>query len=355
MTTLRAERVAQADAQRAIKRFLHSCAELSIEARQIQFDSLLGVVDESPTGPACFLSVVCGALLEQGAMPGRMGAIVHRLLGELLPPASYLIRETEKREQAAITPTRPMTGDEADDYESQRQAQLFEEVSVANPLARDAWDQLGAFWPACIAIYSCDVPARVKAREFLPLVDTLAVRHEGGHWLQKMLPVFDKEPLLVIDPARMVGITAQMSGIADNFQLQTLLLNFFPRRWYERRRVSSSAVDVATGLGPQQSPETITGSWNMYQAAALGPDGRIASSQMQAGQHLIRGEETPRDLTVVDGHRVVLLGPASDVRTWPSVRLFSRLTAGLGELEVLDKARVRSWIRTLVETQHKKG
>ena len=348
MGTLRAERVAQADAQRAIERFLHDCAGLSSEARQIQFDSLLGVVDESPTGPACFLSVVCGALLEQGATPGRMGSIIHRLLGELLPPASYLIRECQKREQAAIPPTRPMTGDEADEYESQLQAQLFEEVSAANPLAREAWDNLGAFWPACVALFSREVPARVKAREYMPLVSTLAERHEGGHWLRKLLPVLDNEPLVVIDPSRSTGIVARMSGVADNFQLYTLLMHHFPRRWYERQRVSEAAVAVATGHGPQQTPEVITGSWNLYQAAALGADERIARVHRTQPRHWIWGEGAPTDLSMVDGHRVVLLGSASYVRTWPSARLFGSLKAGLHDVQRLDQAGVRAWLRQLV-------
>lgn len=348
MASLRVERVAQADAQRAIEQFLRTCAGLADEARQIQFDSLLGVVDESPTGPACFLSVVCGALLEQGAAPGRMGAIVHRLLGELLPPASYLIRECQKREAAATPLTRPLTADEADEFRSQRQAELFEEVSAGNPLARDAWDQLGAFWPAGVATYSRDVAARVKAREYLPLVNSLAERHEGGHWLQRLLPVLDHEPLVVIDPARSTGIVAKMSGVADNFQLHTLLMQHFPRRWYERSRVSDSAVAVASGLGPQQTDELITGHWNLYQAAALGPDGRLAATLKQDTQHWIWGEGTPSDIAVVNGHRVVLLGPPSYVRTWPSVRLFGSLPAGLHEVQRLDKAGVRAWVGQLL-------
>ncbi len=348
MASLRAERVAQADAQLAIERFLHACAGLSGEARQIQFDSLLGVVDESPTGPACFLSVVCGALLELGATPGRMGTIVHQILGQLLPPASYLIRECQKREEAAIPPIRPMTGDEADEYELQLQAQLFEEVSAANPLAREAWDNLGAFWPACVAIYSRDVVARVKAREYMPLVHTLAERHEGGHWLRKLLPVLDNEPLVVIDPSRSTGIVARMSGVADNFQLHTLLMHYFPRRWYERQRVCETAVAVATGHGPQQAPEVITGSWNLYQAAALGPHGRIARAQRTHARHWIWGEGVPTDLSIVGSHRVVLLGSVSHVRTWPSARLFGSLKAGLHDVQRLDQAGVRAWLRQLV-------
>lgn len=356
METLRAERVSQADAQRAIEQFLQSCSGLEREAHQSQFDQLLGVLDESPTGPACFLSVVCGALLEQGAMPGCLGAIVHRLLGELLPPAAFLVRECRKREEAIPPPDRTMTTEEEDaHYElaDQRQARLFEEVSAANPLAREAWDNLGAFWPACVAVYSRDVPARVKAREFLPLVHVLEERHEGGHWLSKLLPVLDNEPVIVIDPAREVGISVRMSGVADNFQLHTLLMSTFPRRWYERRRVSNPAVAVAMGLGPQQSNETITGRWNLYQPRALGADGRIASNQMQDPRHWIWGEGTPSDISQVDGHRVVLLGPASYVRFWPSVRLFNGLKAGLHDVQRLDSVGVRAWMRKLLEANSK--
>ena len=82
METLEAERVEQAAAQRAIDQFLQACSALSTEERQGQFDGLLSIVDELPTGPACFLSVVCGALLEQGVWPGRMGEVIHRRLEE---------------------------------------------------------------------------------------------------------------------------------------------------------------------------------------------------------------------------------------------------------------------------------
>ncbi len=346
MGQLRVERVTQAEAQQAIEQFLQSCAALSREDHQIQFDSLLGVVDESPTGPACFLSVVCGALLEQGALPGRMGSVVHRLLGELLPPAAYLIRECQKREPGA-TPSPPLTEQEQEEQSAQRQAHSFEELSAAHPLAREAWDNLGAFWPAGVAIYSRDVAARVKAREYLPLIHVLADRHEGGHWLSKLLPVLDNEPLVVIDPAREVGVVVRMSGVADNFQLHTLLMNTFPRRWLERRRVSETAVAVAMGLGPQQSGEVVTGRWNLYQASALGPEGRLASDSIQSSEHWIWGEGTPTEISLIDGHRVVLLGSPSHNRSWRSVRLFSSLKAGLHDMQVLDKVGVRGWLQQI--------
>ncbi len=351
MEALEAERVEQADAQRAVDTFVRACSTLSKEDHQAQFDGLLSIVDELPTGPACFLAVVCGALLEQGAWPGRMGEVVHRRLEEVLPQASYLARECRKREQAAIPePTTFANADEEDAYYQRVEqvgAQAFEELSRSQPLARDAWNQLGALWPACVAVYSRDVAARVRARAFLPVLEPLANRHEGAHWLQKLLPVLDQEPLLVIDPEKQVGITARMSGVSDNFQLHTLLMDVFPRGWIEGRRVSQQAVDVATGVGPQQTAETITGRWNLYQPPALSATGKLPSVKDDSSAHWVWGEGIPADIAIVQGHRVVLLGPPSYARTWPSVRLFSGLRASLDEVIVLDKAGVREWIRRL--------
>lgn len=351
MEALRAERVTQADTQRAIDSFLRTCAPLPSDERQSQFDQLLSIVDESPTGPACFLSVVCGALLEQGAWPGRMGEVIHRLLDEILPQAAYLARECLKREQSAIPPqsTFSTAAEEEAYYDRLEQVsiQVFEETSTAHSKAGEAWDNLEALWPACIALYSLDVAARVRARAFLPVIAPLAERHEGGYWLLRLLPVLDQEPLLVIDPARRVGITAKMSGISDNDQLQALIMDAFPRRWYEWKRVSRSAVEVATGVGPQRTDETIVGRWDLYQASALSPSGTLPSVNDDSSCHWIWGEGVPSDITVIDGHRVVLLGSASDSRSWPSMREFLSLRSGLDEVRVLNLESVSEWLQRL--------
>jgi hypothetical protein len=69
-----------------------------------------------------------------------------------------------------------------------------------------------------------------------------------------------------------------MSGVADNFQLHTLVMDALPadrpRLGRHRRRVSASAAAIARGAGPQQSDETIIGSWNLYTYRAL-RDGRL--------------------------------------------------------------------------------
>lgn len=350
MQALEAERVDQATAQQSVQAFLDTCSRLTKEERQSQFDTLLSIVDERPTGPACFLSGVCGALLEQGVWPGRMGDILQRLLDEILPQASFLARECQKREQLSIPPRTSFASAEEEEAHYQQVekvgVQAFEELSAAHPLARDAWNYLGAIWPACVALYSLDVPARDRARVFLPVLEPLSNRHEGAYWLQKLLNVLDQAPLLVINPAKQTGITARMSGVSDNFQLNTLLMEAFPRGWLERRRISQSAFEIAAGIGPQFTRETITGTWNLYQSTAFTPEGKLAEGE-EAARHLIWGEGSPSDISIVDGYRVVLLGPATHYPSWSSVRHFKCLRAGLDDVQVLDKTAVRDWLKRL--------
>ncbi|RLS44899.1 MAG: hypothetical protein DWH81_00060 [Planctomycetota bacterium] len=350
MQTLEAERVDQTTAQQAIQTFLNACSQLTQEERQSQFDTLLSIVDERPTGPACFLSGVCGAVLEQGAWPGRMGEILQRLLEEILPQASYLARESQKREQLAIPPRTSFASAEEEEAHYQEVekvgVQAFEELSAAHPLARDAWNYLGALWPACVALYSLNVPSRERAKVVLPVLEPLSNRHEGAYWLQKLLNVLDQEPLLVIDPVKETGITARVSGVSDNFQLNTLLLEVFPRGWLERRRISQSAFEIASGIGPQFTRETITGTWNLYQSTAITPEGRLTAGE-EAARHWIWGEGSPSDISIVDGYRVIILGPPTHYPSWSSVRHFKCLRASIDEVQVLDKSTLRQWLKRL--------
>lgn len=350
MQTLEAERVDQSTSQQAIQTFLDACSKLTNEERQSQFDTLLSIVDERPTGPACFLSGVCGALLEQGAWPGRMEQILRRLLDETLPQASYLARESQKREQLAIPPRTSfaIAEDEEAHYQQIQKVgvQAFEELSSAHPLARDAWNYLGALWPACVALYSLDSQARQRAKTYLPVLEPLSNRHEGAYWLEKLLNVLDQEPLLVIHPVKETGITARVSGVSDNFQFMTLLQEVFPRRWLERRRISQSAFEIASGIGPQFTRETIIGTWNLYQSTALTPDGKLTEGE-EAARHWIWGEGPPNDISIIDGYRVVLLGPPTHYPSWSSVRHFKCLRASIDEVQVLDKSAVRQWLKRL--------
>ena len=51
----------------------------------------------------------------------------------------------------------------------------------------------------------------------------------------------------------------------------------------------------------------------------------------------------PADIPVLDGHRVILLGPAEPVRSWPAQRMFLKLPARL-TAELLDEDALDGWL-----------
>ena len=92
----------------------------------------------------------------------------------------------------------------------------------------------------------------------------LSQKHEGWTTLPRGyddggfsgLTVLDEEPYVAIEPATRTGIVGRMSGIVENFQLNTLLMDEFPR---DEPRVSKEAVAVARGgrvarLGGRDGP-----------------------------------------------------------------------------------------------------
>src|SRR5262249_26054005 len=157
----------------------------------------------------------------------------------------------------------------------------------------------------------------------------ISSHHAAGHWLRFMLSVLDDEPVLVLEPETQLGILGRISGVADNFQLNVLLMDAFPRpSIFVRRRVSQSVVDIARGVGPQQSDEGVLGAWNLYTWKALTSAGRLPDAKSLGGdKHSIWNEGVPDDIPVFEARTVILLGPPSYTRTWRAQRLFNKLAA----------------------------
>jgi hypothetical protein len=116
-----------------------------------------------------------------------------------------------------------------------------------------------------------------------------------------------------------------MSGVVENLQLQTLLMDAVP--WTKQRRISRSALAVARGEGPQQAKDTVAATWDLYTHAGE----PIADAGM------------PAEIPVLDGHRVIVLRPASEERSWPAQRMFAILPAQL-ERQRLDDEAVAGWL-----------
>lgn len=207
--------------------------------------------------------------------------------------------------------------------------------------ARD-WLALEGLLAPALALLGDWVKAREVASQALADLDALDGWHPAAGWLARFLRVLYEEPFLAIEPATRLGIRGRISGISENFQLNTLLMDAFPRRGLRPRpRVAPEAVDVARGDGPPRIAGTVTGAWDLFGWPALRPDLTLPGTHDEGFMdHTIWNEGTPSDIPLLDGERIILLGPPSYRRTWPAIRTFARLRAGLGEVQRLSPAEV---------------
>jgi len=148
-----------------------------------------------------------------------------------------------------------------------------------------------------------------------------------------------------------------MSGIAENFQLNVLLMDLFPSSgWFAKRRVSAEAASIARGAGPQTSEEILTGAWNLYTWRAIAADGTLpAKPGFDLSANWIWNEGTPADIPTFESKRVILLGPPSYTRTWKSQRDFANLRADLKIERKLSANEVRDWLGRMAAANGPQG
>jgi hypothetical protein len=303
-----------------------------------QLAELFQVDDLSRAG---FLALLCGAYVERGADPLAIAEPLGHRLRSLLESSADLV--------AACLARMPEAEDEGEDHDPHAAFEAArEELAPEMPREHAAWEALGQFWPPAIAVYSLSPKARAAARGLRELAAKVSDHHEAGHWLDLMLSVLDDdEPIVAIEPATGLGILGRISGVVENFQLNVLLMDGFPNLGLlARRRVPKRVADVAHGLGPQQTDDTVTGAWNLYTWQAIQP-GLTLPAPMDSSAW-IWNEGRPEDIPVFEGSRVILLGPPSYSRSWRSQRMFSRLPAELECERRLTKDEVQDWLRRML-------
>lgn len=331
---------------------------LSDRAPLVERSQALRILSQSLHLPdparAAVLALLCGALLENGADPaGLAGPLTERLQGML--QSSITLAEAARAHLAAEEERAEDEADEAVDQEGDDEGTEdesgFEELcrAVAPSMPREAleWGALKVLWRPAVALYSRDPAARAAAQPLRPLAEALVEIHEAGYWLNMLFRVLHEEPILVLEPSTGLGIIGKFSGIVENFQLHTILMDIFPRTGFHLGgRVSKRVAQVARGIGPQQTNDTVIGVWNLYNWPALRPDLTLPGME-DGATHWIWGEGNPEDIATFEGHRVVLLGPPSYQRSWQSQRMFAGLPADLTVERKLNKEEVRQWLQRL--------
>ena len=162
-----------------------------------------------------------------------------------------------------------------------------------------------------------------------------------------MLRVLDDEPLLVLHPGTRRGYRVRCGGIADNFQLHTLLAGALigapDQGWLPGERPDPRVLAAARDQPVAPDARIAQGSFNLWAWRGWRPDGTFPEVP-QGTEFWIWNEGMPADIPLFDGVRVVLLGPQPYPRSWNADRCFEGLHAYLNVEETLDAGAVQRWL-----------
>jgi len=153
-------------------------------------------------------------------------------------------------------------------------------------------------------------------------------------FLVGLLRTLDGERMAIVHRETGRGFWVTVSGVADNFQLHTILAGALlsPRGggaagYLPGPPPTAAMIAAADGTGDLMPPGGITGQFNMADAH---------------GQW-IWNEARPDDIPVVNGHRVVVLDPPPYERAWNAGRAYPFLRASL-TVEPMTEAESASWM-----------
>lgn len=308
----------------------------SDEERAAAVGGLAGALAEIPVFYGSGLAAMAGGMVGMHGDPiPVLDVLVERACG-VLEDATVFVRC--HREWFGPLPNREETS--YDDV-----AERFEKAAgdrLEAPRRRVAAWRVGEDWVQPV-LFLCQ---RADVRRALPQRDRLRSAAEGllqefadiTPWLLGLLRVLDDERLVVLHRATGRGFWVTITGVADNFQLHTLLaarLLAPPKRGVFVRSKgmlpgdgpTAAMVAAADGTGDPQPAGGITGQFNLVDAH---------------GQW-IWNEGRPDEIPVIAGHRVIVLDPSPYQRSWNAGRAYPLMAADV-VLEPMTAGETYDWI-----------
>jgi hypothetical protein len=192
-----------------------------------------------------------------------------------------------------------------------------------------------------------DVDARKRARERTELVraaESARSGHPYGYYLAELLSMADDERLVVLDVTRKRGFRVRLTAMRNNFHLFTLLQDaLLPGD----ARLNSLAVSIAKS--ERMLAEVSPSEWSArgeHDRAVWGFGTWMAIGSAKPS-HWIWGEMRPTEIPMLDGERIVLLGPLELPRSWEIavfVPLHSALRSSVQIEETFSGAAFDAWI-----------
>jgi hypothetical protein len=173
-------------------------------------------------------------------------------------------------------------------------------------------------------------------------------------FLATMMHVLDDELLLVLHVQQRKGFDVRISGIADNFQLHTLLAGAIigsPEKGCVEGEAPGPRALAECRDAPidRRGGDNVTAAFNLFNWTALQPDGSLPEGQVSgAAAHWIWNEGWPAEIVPFAGRRIVLLGPPPYTRYWRAGRQFPGMVGELAVERILDAATVNDWLQRLM-------
>jgi hypothetical protein len=197
------------------------------------------------------------------------------------------------------------------------------------------WHTLGMWERASVAVLADPSVRRALPNRagLLDLAERLEPEYGDLQCVVRALLLLDDEPLLVIDRASGAAFRLRMSGIADNYQLHTLL----------------TGVLVGGGHLPGQapSPEAVANSstavLDLHRLEDL-PHFTECFNFAEPSGRWIWGATTPSRIPVVGGIRQLVLDPPIFRHSFRALRFLPRVTASLELEAVLDPAEAAPYL-----------
>lgn len=329
------------------------------------------------------VAIMCGSLVECGGDPDIAGPPLLEKLTSVNQAVSdfyYRCRARAESDKELVEELRPVAVENAD--EDVDAASLTPADIIEDHINNEGWQDLARrFGPELFELYPNSVLAHMAEDYFrLGLIAHLsrsrklrAMARAQSLYLQQtrtadnaadsdrsflatMLQVLDDEQLLVLHVEQKKGFEIRISGIADNFQFQTLLAGAV---------IGSPSAGMLTGTAPSSlavaqcrdaavgdnGGEHVTGAFNLCNWGAIQADASL-SNDLADSHHWIWGEGCPADILPFEGRRVVLLGRPPYGRGWGAGRPFSGMVGELTVERRLEDAEVVNWLSRLARAAH---
>ena len=338
-----------------VQNVINTADQADASTRNYLLQRMTEIMDQTDGPRVSLIAVGCGALVEEGGDPRIPVGPILKHLPAMLAEGARFYKACEALAKSEGEEISDEEGEEAADDDEDPVDQFGYQVSQEMPAEAVSWMHLEPMCTAAIAMLSRSPDVRRLARDnpllILRALD-LAEAHDRVAFLAKLLQVLDDEELIVLQPELVRGYRVQISGIADNFQLHTLLAGALigdPKKgWLPGKRPDPRVVAAAKNQPVHRRAQVAKGAFNLWTWQGLQPDGTLPDA-LENSDYWIWNEGIPADIPSFEGVRIVLLGPPPYPRTWNADRCFGGMDADLRVLEILPSSTVQSWLHRIAQ------